>query len=198
MELTTSLDIFVTTLSLAGIPLPNDRAFDGGDLTPLLRGDAGAVAPRDWFFYYTTCTERAGCPDTNITIGLPSDRIAAVRDAHGGPSITTAPLTPVKHRTVLTHVHLSQFFSNSQLLATTGPMKAHFFTHSAQGVEPFVRHDPPLVFNVERSDLWAQIIHFWPNTQHSHFHPTGMKMPMLHCAHVCRDVDFPSSSCGSS
>ena len=29
-------------------------------------------------------------------------------------------------------------------------MKAHFFTHSAQGLEPFVRHDPPLVFNVER------------------------------------------------
>jgi hypothetical protein len=33
---------------------------------------------------------------------------------------------------------------------THGPMKAHFFTHSAQGTEPYVRHDPPLVFNVER------------------------------------------------
>ena len=29
-------------------------------------------------------------------------------------------------------------------------MKAHFFTHSGQGSEPYVWHDPPLVFNVER------------------------------------------------
>ena len=113
MELTTSLDIFVTTLSLAGIPLPTDRVLDGKDITPLLRGDAGAKSPHDWFFYYTTCGEPNGCPAANLTKGLPSDRIAAVRDAQG-------------------------------------PMKAHFFTHSGQGAEQWVRHEPPLVFNVER------------------------------------------------
>ena len=25
-----------------------------------------------------------------------------------------------------------------------GPVKCHFFTHSGQGTEPYVRHDPPM------------------------------------------------------
>ena len=112
------MDIFVTTLVLAGVGKPSDRAYDGQDLTPLLRGETTA-SPHDWFFYYTTCTELNGCPPTNLTgassLGqaLPSDRIAAVREGNG-------------------------------------PMKCHFFTHSGQGNEPYVRHDPALCFNVER------------------------------------------------
>ena len=83
MEVVLSVDIFVTTLSLAGIPLPVGRAYDGQDLTPLLRGEPGARSPHQWFFYYTTCTESHGCPPANLTSSLPSDRIAAVRDARG-------------------------------------------------------------------------------------------------------------------
>ena len=62
MEVVTSLDVFPTTLALAGIPLPTDRLYDGHDVTPLLRGDAAAKPQRRWFFYFTTCTESNGCP----------------------------------------------------------------------------------------------------------------------------------------
>ena len=83
MDVVLSVDIFVTTLALVGVPLPKDRKYDGKDLTPLLRGDHGAKSPHTWFFYYTTCTESFGCPPKNLTDPLPSDRIAAVRDAQG-------------------------------------------------------------------------------------------------------------------
>ena len=113
MEVVSSVDIFPTTLSLAGVPLPTDRVLDGKDTTPLLTGVAGAVSPHEWLYYYTTCTELMGCPPFNVTNSTPSDRIAAVRSTRNG-------------------------------------MKCHFFTHSGQGNEPYVLHDPPLCFNVER------------------------------------------------
>eukprot|EP01052_Picozoa_sp_SAG31_P039753 SAG31_NODE_5581_length_2443_cov_3.470496_2_plen_187_part_01 len=61
-----SLDIFVTTLALAGLALPRDRDYDGKDLSPLLSGET-TKSPYEWFFYYTTCTELNGCPPANLT-----------------------------------------------------------------------------------------------------------------------------------
>ena len=75
MEVVSSLDIFPTTLALAGIPLPTDRLYDGNDITPLLQGVPGAKAAKAWFFYFTTCSEHNGCPATNITDGCPSGLI---------------------------------------------------------------------------------------------------------------------------
>jgi arylsulfatase A-like enzyme len=75
MEVVSSLDIFPTTLALAGIPLPTDRLHDGNDITPLLQGVPGAKAAKAWFFYFTTCSEHNGCPPTNITDGCPSGLI---------------------------------------------------------------------------------------------------------------------------
>lgn len=43
------LDVFPTFLSLAGLPLPGDRSYDGVDLTALLRGQPNATAHHTLF-----------------------------------------------------------------------------------------------------------------------------------------------------
>jgi arylsulfatase A-like enzyme len=43
--LTSTLDVFPTLLSLAHVPLPRDRAYDGLDLTPLLQSPLRETAP---------------------------------------------------------------------------------------------------------------------------------------------------------
>jgi arylsulfatase A-like enzyme len=45
-----NIDVFPTLLSLAGLPLPQDRAIDGRDLTSLLMG--GAESPHERLFYF--------------------------------------------------------------------------------------------------------------------------------------------------
>ncbi|MEW5939447.1 MAG: sulfatase [Chloroflexota bacterium] len=49
-EMCVNLDLFATLMRLAGAPLPQDRAIDGMDILPVLRGEA--PSPRDRFFYY--------------------------------------------------------------------------------------------------------------------------------------------------
>jgi arylsulfatase A-like enzyme len=49
-ELASTMDVFVTCLKLAGAPLPNDRTYDGYDISPLLMGQG--KSPRDVMFYY--------------------------------------------------------------------------------------------------------------------------------------------------
>lgn len=46
----TTMDLFSTSLALAGADQPTDRIIDGVDLTPVLRGNADSV--RDAIFYY--------------------------------------------------------------------------------------------------------------------------------------------------
>ena len=49
-------DIHPTLLALAGVPLPTDRAIDGVDLSPLLRGEPKAKGHECIFMYAATCT----------------------------------------------------------------------------------------------------------------------------------------------
>ncbi len=49
-ELASTMDIFATSLALAGIPLPSDRIVDGVDMSPMLTGQ-GAGKRTDMFFY---------------------------------------------------------------------------------------------------------------------------------------------------
>jgi len=49
--LVATYDIFTTMLTLAGVPLPADRAIDGRDLTPVLLGQHGATG-HDCVFIY--------------------------------------------------------------------------------------------------------------------------------------------------
>lgn len=49
-ELATAMDLFATSLAVAGKPLPNDRPIDGVDLSPLLF--EGRSLPARPFFYY--------------------------------------------------------------------------------------------------------------------------------------------------
>lgn len=49
-ELGTTMDIYATSLSLAGADLPSDRVVDGYDLTSTLKGET--KSPRDEVFYY--------------------------------------------------------------------------------------------------------------------------------------------------
>ena len=49
-ELTSTMDLLPTFLSLAGVPMPTGRVIDGQDLSPLLLG-TGPVR-RDAYFYY--------------------------------------------------------------------------------------------------------------------------------------------------
>ena len=48
--LSTTMDLYATALSLAGVPLPEDRELDGIDLTPVLLGEKEQV--RETVFYY--------------------------------------------------------------------------------------------------------------------------------------------------
>ncbi|XP_070562678.1 arylsulfatase D-like [Ptychodera flava] len=59
---TSTMDVFPTIASLAGVDLPRDRVIDGRDLMPLLRGKS-AAPPHDFLFHYcgqwltaATCT----------------------------------------------------------------------------------------------------------------------------------------------
>jgi arylsulfatase A len=51
-EIVSSLDIFPTLSSLAGIPLPDKRAYDGRDMTQVLQG---GKSKHDFLFFYGTC-----------------------------------------------------------------------------------------------------------------------------------------------
>ena len=48
--LATTMDLYATALTLAGVPLPADRIVDGVDLTPVMRGEREQV--RDVVYYY--------------------------------------------------------------------------------------------------------------------------------------------------
>ncbi|XP_070575780.1 arylsulfatase F-like [Ptychodera flava] len=48
---TSTMDVFPTIASLAGVDLPSDRVIDGRDLAPLLRGTTTAL-PHDYLFHY--------------------------------------------------------------------------------------------------------------------------------------------------
>jgi len=50
MEMTTTMDLFPTFCSLANVNLPNDRIYDGYDISPMLLGKG--TNPRDVVFYY--------------------------------------------------------------------------------------------------------------------------------------------------
>jgi arylsulfatase A len=52
-EVVSSLDIFPTLSSLAGVPLPNDRVIDGRDMTDVLLHDK--KSQHDFLFFYGTC-----------------------------------------------------------------------------------------------------------------------------------------------
>jgi arylsulfatase A-like enzyme len=49
-EIGSTLDLFTTSLSLAGAPLPDDRSIDGLDLSPVLFGTGSS--PRETMFFY--------------------------------------------------------------------------------------------------------------------------------------------------
>ncbi|MEM7202402.1 MAG: sulfatase [Planctomycetota bacterium] len=61
LDLGSALDLFPTVCGLAGVAPPDERALDGFDLGPVLRGD-GASARRHVFYYAGTelCAVRAG------------------------------------------------------------------------------------------------------------------------------------------
>jgi arylsulfatase A-like enzyme len=46
------LDLFPTFAKLAGMPLPQDRVYDGHDLGPLLRGERKSGEPAPFFYYF--------------------------------------------------------------------------------------------------------------------------------------------------
>ena len=80
-ELASSMDLFNTSLSLAGVALPSDRVIDGVDMTPMLRGRG--PSRRQLVFYYHR------------------DQLCAVRKgpfkAHLTQPIGEAPETPLTH-----------------------------------------------------------------------------------------------------
>ena len=49
-QMGSTLDLMPTFLSMAGVPLPEDRVFDGYDLSPVLRGEG--PSPREEMIYY--------------------------------------------------------------------------------------------------------------------------------------------------
>ncbi|MBI2479083.1 MAG: sulfatase-like hydrolase/transferase, partial [Planctomycetia bacterium] len=49
---TSMMDILPTLVKLAGGAVPSDRKIDGGDIWPILAGDADAKSPHETFYYY--------------------------------------------------------------------------------------------------------------------------------------------------
>jgi len=54
-EVISSLDVFPTLSALAGIPLPDDRPFDGKDMSKILLSQNGK-SEHDFLFFYGTCS----------------------------------------------------------------------------------------------------------------------------------------------
>eukprot|EP00536_Pseudo-nitzschia_multiseries_P001825 jgi/Psemu1/322277/estExt_fgenesh1_pg.C_230042 len=54
-EVISSLDVFPTLSALAGIPLPDDRPFDGKDMSKILL-NKDAKSEHDFLFFYSTCS----------------------------------------------------------------------------------------------------------------------------------------------
>ncbi len=51
-EVATTMDLLPTFIAMAGAELPADRALDGRDIGPLMRGEPGARSPHEAFYYY--------------------------------------------------------------------------------------------------------------------------------------------------
>ena len=51
-EVSGGMDLFTTFAAAAGAAIPSDRAIDGKDLLPLLRGERGAKPPHEVYFSY--------------------------------------------------------------------------------------------------------------------------------------------------
>jgi arylsulfatase A-like enzyme len=51
-QMCSAMDFLPTFAGLAGTNRPTDRAIDGRDILPLMRGDDGAVSPHEAFYYY--------------------------------------------------------------------------------------------------------------------------------------------------
>ena len=73
-------DIFPTALSLAGVPLPSDREFDGRSLLPILMGTS-KVSAHKCIFYWKGCTDtkRCGTPMESPLINKVNPGLWAVR-----------------------------------------------------------------------------------------------------------------------
>lgn len=56
---TSMMDILPTLTKLAGGKLPTDRKLDGGDIWPILAGDADAKSPHETFYFYRGLNLRA-------------------------------------------------------------------------------------------------------------------------------------------
>lgn len=54
-EVISSLDVFPTISALAGLPLPDDRPFDGKDMSEILLNENGK-SKHDFLFFYSTCS----------------------------------------------------------------------------------------------------------------------------------------------
>ena len=50
--ITGMIDVLPTFVKLAGGKLPTDRKIDGGDIWPVLAGEAGAKSPHEVFYYF--------------------------------------------------------------------------------------------------------------------------------------------------
>lgn len=129
-ELASTMDIFMTVLAIAGVPIPTSaaaskggpaaadgRLYDGKDITAVLKGEG--KSPHEFLYFWrqfyvekSPAAAAAAARDTPSVVQLPRPELAAVRH---------------------------------------GVYKAHFATASAMGMDTRVLHDPPLMFQVEVS-----------------------------------------------
>jgi len=88
-EVISSLDVFPTLSALAGIPLPDDRPFDGKDMSKILLDEDGK-SQHDFLFFYSTCS------------GEPYWSVSSVRHGKYKAHWCTAPGLGPYNRTELT------------------------------------------------------------------------------------------------
>lgn len=136
--------MFPTLSALAGLPLPQDRPFDGKDMSEILLNEDGK-SDHDFLFFYGTCS------------GEEYYSISSVR--HGKYKVRKNVRSgPVYDCCFLSLRFLTKFLNKLHVFK-----KAHWCT--APGLGHFnesltKRYDPPLLFDIEKDPSEAEPISF--------------------------------------
>jgi len=90
-EVVSSLDVFPTLSSIAGIPLPAHLELDGKDMSDVLFNRNGGKSKHDFLFFYGTCAKQNGRRPDDRNMGQKGWGIAAVRHGRYKAHWCTAP-----------------------------------------------------------------------------------------------------------
>jgi len=211
------MDIYPTFASLAGVALPGNITRDGVDITPLILG-AGAFggemaeAREQGLDWRQAAERRLGLRQARLAGGSSSSSVASFAEndvvLDSAAELLGSMPVPIPGSALKAEAHEAvpdrkpfMYYRGQHLLAARGvgnmsAFKAHFGTHSGFGHEPYVWHDPPVIFNVEldpaeRSPITDRHDVVMALTQAAADH----NATLVRGAPMLNDVDFHAMDC---